>query len=130
MRVRFPPWARYNAAMRAAFACVIALAVVPATARAAPIEVTTADDVEAAIAALAPGDELISHGGTYTLTERFSFSLVATAQMPIVIRAADGERPIFNRPDAAQNIWDIDRAEYVTIRGLEFSGGSAGIRIS
>ena len=115
--------------MRAA-AGLLAVVAVPAAARADVVEVTTADDVEAAIAALAPGDELIVHGGTYTLADRFSFDLVATAAMPIVIRAADGERPVFHRPDAAQNIWDIDRAEHVTIRGLEFSGGSAGIRIS
>ena len=107
---------------------VVALAARPAAA--GTVEVTTADDVEAAIGRLQPGDELIVHGGTYTLTSRFSFSLVATAAQPIVIRAAAGERPIFHRPDQAQNIWDIDRAEHVTLRGLEFSGGSAGVRIS
>jgi MYXO-CTERM domain-containing protein len=98
---------------------------------AAQREVSPGDDVEAAINALEPGDELIVHGGTYTLDEsRFGIEVVGTEAMPIVIRAADGETPHFDRPNGSQNIWDIDNAEYVTIRGLEFSGGSAGLRVS
>ena len=88
------------------------------------------DDVEAMINALGPGDELVLLGGTYTLTERFSFAIAGTQSDPIVIRAADGQVPHLHRPNANQNIIDIDDAEYVTIRGIELSGGSAGIRIS
>jgi hypothetical protein len=115
--------------MRPVATCAIVLGL-SSVAAADVVEVTTNDDVEAAIAALQPGDELIVHGGTYTLAGRFSVTAVGTAAMPIVIRAADGEQPIFHRPDASENIWDIDNAEYLTIRGLEFSGGSAGVRIS
>ena len=46
-----------------------------------------------------------------------------------MIRAADGETPHFSRKSRNQNIWDIDRAEHVVLRGIEFSGGSAGLRI-
>jgi hypothetical protein len=88
------------------------------------------DDVESMINGLGPGDELVLSGGTYTLNERFSFSIAGTEGSPIVIRAAEGETPHFHRPNADQNIIDIDDAEYVTMRGIEFSGGSAGIRIS
>lgn len=95
-----------------------------------PAEVMPGMDVEAAIAQLGPGDELVVHGGTYELSGRFTVDLVGMEGQPIVIRAADGERPIFMRPDASQNIWDFDRAEHVVIRGLEFAGGSAGLRIS
>lgn len=102
----------------------------PAAAHAATIEATPADDIEALINALMPGDELILHGGIYTRTDRFALTVVGTAALPIVIRAADGERPIITRPDAAQNLVDIDRAEYTTFRGIEFLGGSAGVRIS
>jgi hypothetical protein len=88
------------------------------------------DDTEAMINSLGPGDELVLSGGMYTLTERFSFAIAGTEIAPILIRAADGETPHLHRPNASQNIIDIDDAEYVTIRGIEFSGGSAGIRIS
>ncbi|MBK9034390.1 MAG: right-handed parallel beta-helix repeat-containing protein [Myxococcales bacterium] len=93
-------------------------------------EATPADDLEAKVAALVAGDELIVHGGTYTLTGRFSVDLVGTAAAPIVIRAATGERPVIDRPATDQNIWDLDRVEHVTLRGLEWTGGSAGVRIS
>src|SRR5262245_38053857 len=80
------------------------------------------DDVEGAINAMMPGDELILLGGMYMLSERFSFSIAGTEAQPIVIRAMDGERPHFHRPDASQNIVDVDNAEYVILRGIEFSG--------
>ncbi|MCB9630906.1 MAG: right-handed parallel beta-helix repeat-containing protein [Sandaracinus sp.] len=86
------------------------------------------DDVEARINALTPGDELVLADGDYPLDgSRFSFDLTGTEAMPIVIRAAEGARPHFHRPNASQNVWDV-RAEYVEIRGLAFSGGSAGLR--
>jgi len=107
----------------------IVLAAASAPAYATVYEVAPGDDVAAAIDQLAPGDELVVHGGTYTLTARFTVDVVGTEAQPIVIRAKDGERPIFHRPNAAQNVWDVDRAEYVAIRGLELSGGSAGLRI-
>ena len=88
------------------------------------------DGVEATINGLGPGDELVLSGGTYTLGGRFSFAIAGTEAQPIVIRAADGETPHLHRPNASQNIIDIDDAEHVIIRGVEFSGGSAGIRIS
>ena len=103
---------------------------VPSVALAELLLAGPSDDVEAMINALQPGDELVVSGGTYTLTERFSFSIAGTESAPIVIRAADGETPVLHRPNANQNIVDIDDAEHVTIRGMEFSGGSAGIRIS
>ena len=111
-------------------ALVLLSAALAAPAAAGTYEATTADDLEQKIAALTAGDELIVHGGTYTISGRFSVSLVGTAAAPIVIRAADGERPVIDRPTADQNIWDLDRADHVTIRGLEFRGGSAGVRIT
>jgi MYXO-CTERM domain-containing protein len=117
--------------VRASLALLTALAALPAwtaPARADVVRAGPADDVEAILGGLSPGDELVLEDGTYTLTERFSFDLAGTADAPIVIRAADGARPHFHRPDASQNIWDF-RAAYVTIRGLELSGGSAGLRV-
>jgi hypothetical protein len=96
---------------------------------AATIEIGPADDLEAEINALAPNDELVLQGGTYTKTDRFGIDLVGRSDAPILIRAKDGEHPHIHRPDAGQNLVDIDNAEWVTLRGIEWSGGSAGIRI-
>ena len=94
------------------------------------VEIGPADDLRAAIGGLEPGDELVLGGGMYTLTARLGVTVVGTEAAPIVIRAKDGERPHLHRPNADQNIIDIDRGEHVVFRGIEFSGGSAGFRMS
>jgi MYXO-CTERM domain-containing protein len=108
----------------------LATGLLATSASAATVEIAAGDDVEAAIAALQPGDELVLGGGMYTVTERFSIDLTGNAGAPILIRAKDGEVPHIHRPDAAQNLVDIDNAQYVELRGIEWSGGSAGLRIS
>ncbi len=102
----------------------------PSLSHAATYEISAGDDVEAAIAMLQPGDELVLGGGMYTVTERFSIDLVGSEDQPIVIRAADGEQPHIHRPNANQNLVDIDNAQWVVLDGIEWSGGSAGLRIS
>ena len=52
-----------------------------------------------------------------------------TAQVPIIIRAKDGEVPIITRPDAKQNTINITNASYVVLKGLEVTNGSHGIRM-
>jgi hypothetical protein len=113
-----------------AMVLALLLLAAPGVASAAIVEVSPGEDLEAAIAALDPGDELIVHGGEYPQTERFSIDLMGTPEMPILIRAADGERPIVSRGDESQNLIDLVRVEHVVIRGIEFRGGSAGLRIS
>ncbi len=97
-------------------------------AQAAEIHAGPADDVLSLLRALQPGDELVLATGTYTLTARYGFTLAGTPEAPITVRAADGADVLFHRPDAAQNIWDFS-GTYATVRGLRFSGGSAGLRI-
>ncbi len=118
--------------MRSLFVCSAALAlaaVLPAEALAETFTITPADDLIAAVAALAPGDELVLGGGTYNLTARFGIGVSGTEAAPIVIRAADGEVPIITRPDANQNVINFDGVAYVELRGVEVMGGSHGIRI-
>jgi MYXO-CTERM domain-containing protein len=100
-----------------------------APAAAAVAELTPADDVEAAINAALPGDEIVLSGGTYALTERFGISVSGTVEAPVIVRAKDGERPILHREGADQNVIDVDVASYVVFRGLEVSGGSHGLRL-
>ncbi|NIR39411.1 MAG: hypothetical protein GWN73_27460, partial [Actinobacteria bacterium] len=93
----------------------------------AQIELGPGDDVETILNGLEPGDEAILADGMYTLEGRFGLAISGTEAEPIVIRAADGATPHFRRGDASQNIWDLS-VEHVVIRGLTFSGGSAGLR--
>lgn len=111
---------------RIAFALTLLLAS-PASAQ---MMLGPSDNVEAALNGLSPGDEVVLADGMYMMTERFSFTAIGTESEPIIIRAAEGATPHFNRPNANQNIWDIENAEHVVIRGLTFSGGSAGLRVS
>jgi MYXO-CTERM domain-containing protein len=99
-------------------------------AAAAVVEVGPGDDVEAAINAAQPGDEIVLADGEYMLSDRFGITVTGMEGAPIIIRAADGASPLLHRPNADQNIVDIDSATWVEIRGIRFQGGSAGIRIS
>lgn len=109
---------------------MVAAWMVPTAAWAAEYEISPGEDVEAAMAMLQAGDELVLRDGMYTVQGRFSVNLVGTSDSPILIRAADGETPHIHRADASENLIDLDVAEYVEFRGIEFSGGSAGIRMS
>lgn len=85
-----------------------------------------------AIQALVPGDRLLLQAGTYTLTGKLSIRLQGTAEAPIRIEAAPGAAVLVNRTDASQNILDIgdgSPARFLAIRGIEFSGGSVGMRL-
>jgi len=101
----------------------------PSVSHAETYEIAAGDDIEAAIAMLQAGDELVLGGGMYVVTELFTVDLVGSEAQPITIRAKDGEVPHVHRPDANQNIVDIN-AQWVRFEGIEWSGGSAGIRIS
>jgi hypothetical protein len=80
---------------------------------------------------LKPGDELILHGGTYSQNGRRAITAKGSATKPIVIRAAQGEKPVLTRPadniDRHNNIEFVDCA-YLIIKGLKFEGGSSGVR--
>jgi MYXO-CTERM domain-containing protein len=106
-----------------------ALAGLSLPAFAGTVSVAPGDDVEAAMNALAPGDELVLAGGVYTLTDAWHVTMKGTAAAPIVVRAKDGEHPHLDRPATDQNIIDFDDVEYVEFRGIEVSGGSAGLRL-
>lgn len=76
---------------------------------------------------LQPGDELIVHPGTYPQSGRRAVTAKGTPDRPIVIRAADGERPLFTAEPRNNCIEFVDCA-YLVIRGLRFHGGSSGVR--
>jgi hypothetical protein len=74
---------------------------------------------------LKPGDELVLHGGVYSQSGRRAVTAKGGANKPIVIRAANEQRPILTRP--ADNIEFID-CSHMVVRGIDFRGGSSGVR--
>jgi hypothetical protein len=99
-------------------------------AHATMIEISPGDDFRTAMQSLAPGDTLVMHGGTYTLSSYFELDLAGTESAPIEIRAAPGEQPLIHYVDDGQNIVNIANSAFLTIDGIEFSGGSRGIRLT
>src|SRR5690242_7224726 len=107
---------------------VVAL-LIAGSAHAATIEVRPGDDFRTAMQNLDAGDTLIMHGGgTYTLSSYFELDLVGTEAQPITIRAATGEQPAIHYDGGGQNIVNIAGSHFLVVDGIEFSGGSRGIR--
>ena len=78
---------------------------------------------------LKPGDEVVLADGVYRDRRRLVLGHRGTEQAPIVIHAAHPGRATLHRPDARQNSINIVGAQYLVLRGLEITGGSAGIRM-
>ena len=78
---------------------------------------------------LRPGDEVVLKAGTYSNGRMLVLNHVGTAGNPIVIRAAEGARVVFRRPDARQNTFNLAGTQYLKLKGFEITGGSMGIRI-
>ncbi len=82
---------------------------------------------------LQPGDEVILQSGIYSDPRRINLFHRGTAANPIVIRAAKGANPIFERPfdptQSTNHVLNLEGAQYLTLRGLEVRGGAWGVRI-
>jgi hypothetical protein len=97
--------------------------------RAAVTEIGPTDDFRTIMQGLQAGDTLILDAGTYTLTSYFALTLTGTAAQPILIRAQTGQQPIVQYVDSSQNIVNLVNSTFVIVDGIEFTGGSRGIRI-
>lgn len=87
-----------------------------------------------AIAALEPGDRLLVGGGTWSVAPLFVITAQGTPEAPIRIEAREGEHVVLTRPDAYENVLNLGTltpgsVRYLLLRGIEVTGGSAGIRI-
>lgn len=78
---------------------------------------------------LKPGDEVILKGGVYQDARRLSVRHRGTIDEPILVRSAEGQTAIFQRPDAKQNTFNLEGAVHIQLVNLEVTGGAAGIRI-
>ncbi len=85
-----------------------------------------------AVAALQPGDKLEIAAGTYSVDRMWDVSVSGSREAPIWITAAVGAQVIFTRPDEKQNVINIGQSapvSFLCLRGLEFTGGSHGMRL-
>jgi hypothetical protein len=85
-----------------------------------------------AVEALQPGDKLELAAGTYSVERMWDVRVSGTREAPIWITAAEGATVIITRPDAKQNLINIGQGgpvAYLCLRGLEFTGGSHGVRL-
>ena len=93
------------------------------------VEIGPGDDLEAAVANLSPGEELVLRGGTYFFDENVTLTANGTAAQPILVRARSGEQPVIEQATANQNVVEINGSSHLVFRGIEFTGGSHGIRL-
>ena len=93
------------------------------------VEIGPGDDLESASAALTPGEELILRGGSYFFDRNVTITANGTPTAPITIRAKVGERPVIEQATTRHNVVEINHSSYLVLRGLEFTGGSHGIRL-
>jgi hypothetical protein len=85
-----------------------------------------------AIEGLVPGDRLEIGTGTYSVSRLWDLSVSGTAAAPIWVVADRDANVSITRPDARQNILNVGQGKpvgYLCLRGLEFTGGSHGIRL-
>lgn len=103
-------------------------AVLFGNASAATTEIGPTDDFRSAMQTLRAGDTLILDAGTYTLTSYFELDLNGTSALPITIVAKTGTRPIIHFNGTSQNIVNFNNVTFLIVDGIEFSGGSRGLR--
>lgn len=104
-----------------------ALFAVPSVASAQTFDIHAGDDLFARLRTLQPGDEVVVHAGTYTSTGLLQVTWAGTPQQPIVVRGADGDRPII-QGTPSQNVIDLS-GSYFTLANFEIKGGSHGVRL-
>ncbi len=85
-----------------------------------------------AVEALKPGDKLEIAAGTYSVERMWDILVSGTADAPIWIVAAKEAKVVITRPDNQQNVLNVGQSGPVTflcLRGIEFTGGSHGVRL-
>ena len=91
-------------------------------------DITASDDLFGTLKTLQAGDEVVVHDGVYDTGGFLEVTWVGTANAPIVVRGADGERPHI-RGVSNQNILNLG-GSYFTFENFELTAGSHGIRLA
>lgn len=85
------------------------------------------DDLFGILRNLNAGDEVVVAAGTYPTPGFLEVTWTGTREAVIVVRAADGARPVL-LGDPSQNVININ-GSYFSLRGFEITGGSHGVRL-
>lgn len=93
------------------------------------MEIGSADELEDAVAALQPGQELLLRGGRYEFDGNVTLTANGTRLRPITVRAEPGRRAIFVQTAANKNVVEIRSSSFLALQGIEFTGGSHGVRL-
>lgn len=91
-------------------------------------EIAPGSDFRAFMHNLHAGDTLILDGGLYSFSGYFELDLAGSSGAPIVIRAQTGQQPVIQYLGTDQNIVNFGNSAFLTLDGIEFSGGSRGLR--
>jgi hypothetical protein len=91
----------------------------PAASGPATVTATPADDLQAVVAALSPGDVLELAAGTYDVGNDLDLDVSGTAQAPITIRGADRDNVILS---GSETIIQVLRASHVILEDLTLQG--------
>jgi len=114
--------------LRLAFAAIAATGA--GAALATTTEIGTGSDFRTIMQGLHAGDTLILDGGVYSFSGYFELDLAGNGAAPIVIRAQTGQQPVIQYLGTDQNIVNFNNAQFLIIDGIEFSGGSRGLRFT
>jgi len=85
-----------------------------------------------AVESLLPGDLLEMGEGIYSVDRLWDITASGTAESPVWIVSASDAKVVITRPNDRQNILNVGRSQavqFLGLRGLEFTGGSHGIRL-
>ena len=85
-----------------------------------------------AVEALQPGDKLELAAGTYSIQRMWDIQVSGMADAPIWITAAKDAQVVITRPDDQQNVLNVGQGvpvKFLCLRGIEFTGGSHGVRL-
>lgn len=127
-RPQLVPGGSWTGAARSAVLLLGLLSLGPTpAARAAEISVGPGDDLVAALKAAHAGDEVVVSQGVYETGGYVSLTWAGTADAPIVVRGAQGARPVIQGVPS-QNVLNV-AGSYYTLRGFEIRGGSHGVRL-
>lgn len=96
---------------------LLLLALLPAAAQAAIIELNPGDDLITLTSSLGPGDEVLLGAGTYEIDGTLTWSGQGTESEPIVVRAQGGE--VIIRQTTGSTIIRIEDASFFEVAGLQ-----------
>ena len=85
----------------------------------------------AAMSGLTSGQKLVIGAGTYSIGGYFDLLCSGTGAAPITIEAASGATVVIVQTNSGENIMNVGAGgpvRYLTIRGIEWTGGSEGVR--